>query len=136
MGIIKIRPEHVIKDVPFVTFLRQELRDPDLIMVHAQSNNTWFLAHWVDKVSGFINCIENLGVNYQERCTREFVQSLRRARNPQKAGEMKKNILKAHNREMEQEDEKLAQTNEHWNWLKKRTANYAPVPYSFTSKVK
>ena len=136
MGIVKLIPEFVIKEVPLITYLRKELRDPDLIMFQSTRNGVWCLAHWVDKVQGFVNCIETLGVDYMARVNRNFIDSLRRARNPMDADKLKKNILKAHNRDLEAEDERLAQTNEHWNWLKKRIGDKAPVPYSFTSTIR
>lgn len=135
MGIVKLVPEFVVKDVPLVVYLRKELKDPDLIMFQSSRNGNWTLAHWVDKFNGIINCIELLGQNYHEKVTRSFIDALRRNRNPEKVGEMKKNILKYHNKMEDAEDESLMETNDHWKWLKKKTAQHSPVPYSFTSKI-
>lgn len=136
MGIVKLIPEFVIKDVPVVNYLRKELRDPDLIMFQSARNGVWTLAHWVDKVQGMVNCIETLGPDYNQKITRAFIDNLRRARNPLNVTELKKNILRAYNRENELKDEEVAQSNEHYQWAKKRTAAYSPVPYHFTSKIR
>lgn len=128
MAVERLRPWHVVRRTEVGNYLSRHLKDPDIITIWNEQTQNWMLGHWVDKDKGYFNDIDDLGPHFEE-VTREFVLSLERTRHPTDWKRQKARLLLKERREMQSQEADIYESQERYNWLKKRTADKAPIPY-------
>jgi len=136
MGITKLRRGvHFIRDTEAAKYLRRHLNDPDLITFFNAETGQYVLAYWVNRDRAIVDEIDDLGPNF-EVMTHEFIRSLEESRRGTDPKELKRKLLRNAKRRTGRELERLEEHNDQYDWMKKRTADKAPLPYMYGGGIK
>jgi len=119
---------HLIKNTPVAKFFRRRLKDPDIMTFWHAETGQWILAYWLRR--GVVDEIEDLGANF-ELVTDDLVGMIVGCYGHVDLARKKKRILAKEAAQLQRQTEAVLENQEKWDWLKKRTKDKAPLPYTF-----
>ncbi len=123
---------HLAKETGASKFFRRRLSEPDVMTFWNSVTGQWILAFWVHKGKRIVEEIEDLGPNC-EAVTPEFVNMIVQSYGPVDLSRKKKRLLSKNLANIRKQNDTIMEDQERWDWLKKRTADKAPMPYIFDS---
>lgn len=133
MSVTVLNPEiHLVKDTVASRLFRRQLRDPDVLTFWCQPTGQWILAYWLHKGKRIVDEMEDLGPNF-ELMTEGMVNSLVSCYGHIDLKRTKKRLLSKNDDRIRKQNDEICESQERWDWLKKRTAHKAPLPYTFSS---
>lgn len=126
---------HLVKDTATTRFFRRRLSEPDVLTFWHSQTGMWVLAFWVHRGRQIVEELEDLGPNC-EAVTPAFVKMIVDAYGPVDFQKKKKHLLSRERSRLRKKDEDVAEDQERWDWLKKRTQDQSPVPYAFSTPMR
>jgi hypothetical protein len=131
MSLTVLDPQiHLPKETGASKFFRRRLREPDVMTFWNSVTGQWILAFWVHKGKRIVEEVEDLGPNC-EAVTPEFVDMIVQSYGPVNFSKKKKRLLSRNLAHIRKQNDAILENQERWNWLKKRTKDKAPLPYTF-----
>jgi hypothetical protein len=123
---------HLVKETSASRFFRRRLSEPDTLTFWNASTGQWVLAFWVHRGKRIVEELEDLGPNC-EGVTPEFVEAITSCYGPVDFKKKKKRILSRNQDNIRKQNETIAEEQEKWDWLKKKTKDKLPIPYAFST---
>lgn len=135
MALTVLNPRvHLAKETATARFFRRRLNEPDVMTFWHSETGQWVLAFWVHRGKRIVEEVEDLGPNC-EAVTPDFVNMIVRSYGAVDYGKKKKMLLSRHSDNIRRQNEAIAEEQERWNWLKKRTKDKLPIPYAYSAPV-
>lgn len=133
MSLTVLNPRiHLSKETGASKFFRRRLSEPDVMTFWNSVTGQWILAFWVHRGKRIVEEIEDLGPNC-EAVTPAFVNMIVQSYGPVNFSRKKKRLLSRNLTHIRKQNDTILEDQERWNWLKKRTADKVPLPYTFDS---
>lgn len=131
MSLTQIDPEvHVLKDTPTARLFRRVLKCSDVVTFFHTQTGQWVLGYWVHQGSRLVDEMEDLGPNF-EYVNDRMVSDIRDCWKRVDWAAKKKQILGRERDRRRRQAEDQCEDQERWAWMKGRTAEKAPMPYTF-----
>lgn len=135
MSLTVLNPRvHLAKETATARFFRRRLNEPDVMTFWNSVTGQWILAFWVHKGKRIVEEVEDLGPNC-ELVTPDFVNMIVQSFGPVDFGKKKKRLLSRHKDSLRRQNEAVAQDQERWDWLKKKTKDKLPIPYAYSTPI-
>lgn len=133
MSLTVLNPRiHLPKETTASRFFRRRLSEPDVMTFWNSVTGQWILAFWVHRGKRIVEEIEDLGPNC-EAVTPTFVNMIVQSYGPVDFSRKKKRLLSRNLAHIRKQNDAILEDQERWNWLKKRTGEVSPMPYTFAS---
>lgn len=137
MSLTTIRADlHLVKDTSISRMFRRRLNFDDILTFWNQETGQWILAYWVNKRTGVVDEMEDLGMAF-EKVTPELVQAIVQCWKTIDWSAKKKRLLSKMRDEKRRKDEEIGADQDRWDWMKKRqkARGRQPVPFAFSSPI-
>lgn len=135
MSLTVLNPRiHLPKETGAAKFFRRRLSEPDVMTFWNAVTGQWILAFWVHKGKRIVEEVEDLGPNC-EAVTPEFVDMIVKCYGAVNFGQKKKRLLSRERDRIRKQNEAIAEDQERWEWLKKKTKDKLPIPYAFDTPI-
>jgi hypothetical protein len=129
MSVTVLNPQiHWAVETQAAKFFRRHLRDSDILTFWTAETGQWVLAVWLDKRKKIVEEFEDLGPN-MEAITDEFVSMIVSCYGPVDLKRTKSRLLGRNKDRIQKQTEDILMDQDRWDWLRKRTAHLAPMPY-------
>ncbi len=125
---------HHVKTTPISKFFGRRLHDSDIMTFFHRETEQWILAYWLNRKRKWVEEIEDLGSNF-EYVTETFVSAIVSCYGQVDFGRFKKKLISNHRDRIRKDCEELQESQETWDWAKKRVQHKAPVPFMFSAPV-
>jgi hypothetical protein len=100
---------------------------------NAETGN-WVLAFWVHRGQRIVEELEDLGANC-EVVSPGFVSMITEAYGPVDFKKKKRRLLSKNSDNIRKQNDAIAEDQERWNWLKKKTKDKLPIPYAYDTPI-
>jgi hypothetical protein len=132
VSVTVLRPDiHLVKDTPASKFFRRQLRDPDILTFWCQPTGMWVLAYWLSRSKRIVDEMEDLGANF-ELMTDDLVNMLVSCYGSVDLKRTKKRLLSKNADRIRKQNDDIYESQERWDWLKRKTSHKSPIPYVFS----
>ena len=131
MSVTVLNPQvHLVKETPCASFFRRRLRDPNIMTFWHCQTGQWILAYWLHKGRRIVDEIEDLGPCF-EAVTENFVRMIVSNYAGVDLSRHKRRLLSKQRSRILKQTEAIMESQEEWDWLKKRTADKASIPFYY-----
>lgn len=135
MSVVFITPEkHVVRETEVGRMFRRLLKFNDIFTYWNSETGQWILSYWVNRLGNVADEIEDLGPVMEGVCP-TLVQQIVRCWKPVDWKLKKKMLLANQKRFLTKKAEQIVETQERYDWLKKRLRDKAPIPYAFVPRI-
>lgn len=135
MSLTVLNPRvHLVKDTSAARFFRRRLNEPDVLTFWHSETGNWILAFWIHRGKKIVEEIEDLGPNC-EAVTPKFVEMILAGYGAVNFAQKKKRLLSRKRENIRKQNEAIAEDQERWNWLKKKTKDKLPIPYAYDTPI-
>lgn len=135
MSIVFLNPNiHVIKETEIGRMFRRLLKFQDIFTYWNSETGQWILSYWLNRLGNVADEIEDLGPVMEGVCP-ALVQQIVTCWKPVDWKLKKKMLLANHKRFQTKKVEQIMETQERWDWAKKRLGDKAPIPYAFVPRI-
>jgi hypothetical protein len=136
MSTVFITPaKHILKETEIGRLFRRLLKFQDIFTYWNAETGQWILAYWVNRLGNIADEVEDLGMA-MELVTPPFVKQIVDCWKPVDWRLKKKMILRRAKNFKTKKDEQIIQSQDTWDWAKKRLGDRAPIPFGFMPSLK
>lgn len=129
MSLTRLSPAlHVVRDTPAARLFRRHLRDPDILTFFSMETGQWVLAYYIHRPSRLVDEIEDLGTNF-ESLSRKLVERISSCWGRVDLSRKKRRLLGQDRDRKRKKTDDLCETQELWDWTRKRKRVNLPYAY-------